>query len=292
MIEFFRSRAYTKASDVHSPDKSNDFFVFYENSEGFIFKSIGKLIKDGFEYNKRLEGQNILNEIYYANFAAEKIVSELDKQTRNASLLTYVSYADSFSALRNGGLKNRVFTYDFATRKFEQHTFVLKDKFDDFLHLDDTDNKVTSGIRHSDEFLRDIKEGHQPRDLIVPIDSTNVGDVKYFQRMGFAVSYLDSFGKSPLKASIYGHPVLRAGDVINLRLPEFTGATEGREENRYQAGHYIIGRLAHTIENTQNQIYKMTCDLYKESFKYPIKPNPGISVPVTSTQPPYFGTIT
>lgn len=290
-IEFFRNRAYTKASDQNSPEKSNDFFVFYENSEGFNFKSIGKLIKDGFDYNKKLADQKIFNELYYTDFSSEMPVTELDKQVRNVSMLTYVAHSDTFSAFRNGGIKNRVYTYDFATREFIKYDFKLADAFDNFLHLDDTNDQVTSGIRYSDQLLADVKDEHEPRDIYIPINSLNVGDVKLYQRTGFSVAYLDNLSKSPLKVSFYGDPVLRAGDIVDLKIPEFTGATEGRTQHRYQSGNYLVGRLVHTIESTQNHIYKMNADLFKESFKLPIKPNPDISLPVQSNVLPFLGVV-
>jgi hypothetical protein len=96
-------------------------------------------------------------------------------------------------------------------------------------------------------------------------------------------TYMEMLQQTPMLCSIYGDATIKAGDVVNIQIPQPTAAEmeSGRQFQKYLNGNYFVGRVNHVIEG---DYYKMHLNLFKESYASSIvKQNPFYTSGVAST---------
>ena len=262
MIEFFRKNAYDAKSKTNS-------FVFFENYDGFNFTTIEELIKTG--RDKPIQ-------LYYIPTSDIKDEDDLMTKTRTITDLSYVAVNDTIESMKKGVFNSKLMYFDLNTKVFNSEQFKVMDDFAGFEHLD----KAPS-LKNSDEFLRSI----QPTDggaenlifnktYFLPDDSSRLPEnLDFVKMMGKRYSYIEQMLQTPLMCNIYGDATIKAGDVVNILMPQPTAAEPdtGRKYQKYLNGNYFVARVNHVIEG--GMYYKMQLQLYKESYASTIvKENP------------------
>jgi hypothetical protein len=272
MIEFFRKNAYDAKSKTNS-------FVFFENHDGFNFTTIEELIKAG--RDKPIQ-------LYYIPTSDIKDEDDLMTKTRTVTDLSYVAVNDTIESMRKGVFNSKLMYFDFNTKVFNSEQFKVMDDFSGFEHLD-----KSPSLKNSDEFLRSIQQGESAgekfiynKSYFLPDDSSRLPEnLDFVKMMGKKYSYVEQMLQTPLICNIYGDATIKAGDVVNILIPQPTAAEVGETGRKYQKylnGNYFVARVNHTIEG--GQYYKMQLQLYKESFGSPIvKDNPFYDSGVSTT---------
>lgn len=263
MIEFFRKNAYDAKSKTNS-------FVFFENHDGFNFTTIEELIKNG---------KNSPIQLYYIPTSDFKDEEDLINKTRTITDLSYVAVNDTIESMRKGLFNSKLMYFDFNTKVFNSEDFKVMDDFSGFEHLDQS-----SSLKNSDEFLRSIQKSDSAgekfiynKSYFLPDDSSRLPEnLDFVKMMGKRYSYIEQLLQTPLMCNIYGDATIKAGDVVNILIPQPTAADSGetgRKFQKYLNGNYFVARVNHVIEG--GQYYKMQLQLYKESYGSSIvKDNP------------------
>jgi hypothetical protein len=240
-IDIVRKRA------VH-PKYFSSSFVFFENQDGFNFKCIEQMMEDG----KEKIGSK---KFYYFNNGQK------DKNTEALMFRSIIEYenigrTDLTDIIQEGGIKNRVKTFDIFSKKVSDITFDMTEKFSSMVG---SDKKNTLNI--SESTIKDF--ANEPTfNFFIPKD-TNRKENFLENMMGARLAYQKLFNSNFVRAYIPGDSSIKAGDVIELNLPKATGTTENRGTDDLVDGNYIVTRLRHNITTVGKTKHYISMDCNK-----------------------------
>ena len=215
-------------------------FLFYENKEGFNFRSIDSLVSPtqiqigstnketipSYFYTQVIENNKIDNEFKILNYSFEKNI-------------------DLMKALRVGTYANKTYFYDLYTNKLDLYTYKLKDQINNKLGSQDK-------LAVSEEFGESIT-----RIMVRTSDRgalNNDGTVGDAKRNGadMAMSYSRYnilFGQA-LNMIVPCNINLKVGDIIYSEFPRIDSSNTAKADEE-QSGYYLIKELRHHFEGGQ-----------------------------------------
>ena len=215
-------------------------FLFYENKEGFNFRSIDSLVSPtqiqigstnkenipSYFYTQVIENNKIANEFKILNYSFEK-------------------NSDLMKALRVGTYANKTYFYDLYTNKLDLYTYKLKDQINNKLGSQD---KLAVSKEFGESITRIMVRTSDRGALNT--DGT-VGDVK---RNGadMAMSYSRYnilFGQA-LNMIVPCNINLKVGDIIYSEFPRIDSSNIAQADEE-QSGYYLIKELRHHFEGGQ-----------------------------------------
>lgn len=240
-IDIVRKRA------VH-PKYISSSFVFFENQDGFNFKCIEQMMEDG---KNKIGSKKFY---YFSN-------GQKDKNTEALMFRSIIEYenigrTDVTDSIQEGGIKNKVKTFDIFSKSVSDTTFDMSQKFTSMVG---SDRKNTLNITESM-----IKEfASEPTfTYFIPKD-TNRKENFLENMMGARLAYQKLFNSNFVRAYIPGDSSIKVGDVIELNLPKATGTTESRGTDDLVDGNYIVSRLRHNITTVGKTKHYISMDCNK-----------------------------
>ena len=215
-------------------------FLFYENKEGFNFRSIDSLVSPtqiqigssnkenipSYFYTQVIEDNKVANEFKILNYSFEKNI-------------------DLMKALRVGTYANKTYFYDLYTNKLDLYTYRLKDQINNKLGSQD---KLAVSKEFGESITR-IMVRTSDRGALNS-DGT-AGDAK---RNGadMAMSYSRYnilFGQA-LNMIVPCNVALKVGDIIYSEFPRIDSSNTAKADEE-QSGYYLIKELRHHFEGGQ-----------------------------------------
>jgi hypothetical protein len=229
-LEFLRQRAVSKKYD--SP------FFFYEDLDGFNFTSVEHLI------NTKKSANDIVNiqadPFNITDKAGDKSTGTVfASQYENAENFRIITKADTAAFINGGGAYTRTTVFDILDKSAKD----IDLNFDEFgttkvrQPLDATYNS-----NHS-SFLKGLLSDPITR-YAVPYDSTNPS--AFVDTISTRQVFNRHLGDIVVGFSLYGNSQLSVGDLCNIRVPRTSASSH---EDTQLSGHYIIGRLKHSISD-------------------------------------------
>ncbi len=214
-------------------------FLFYENRDGFNFKSIDRLVS-GTSSPSSADSSNIQKYFYTE-------INELSKAVNEFKILNYSfdKNIDLMKALRVGMYANRTYFYDLYANKLEVYGYKLKDQIVNKLGTQDTiavSDELGSSIsrvmfRTSDSGVLD-PEGSSTQ------SGRDVADMaKSFSRYNILFT-------QALNMVVPCNITLKVGDIVEIEVPR-VDRTDNKESDDQQSGRYLIKELRHHFEPTQ-----------------------------------------
>ena len=240
-IDIIRKRA------VH-PKYVSSSFVFFENQDGFNFKCIEQMMEDG---KAKIGSKKFY---YFSN-------GQKDKNTEALMFRSIIEYenigrTDLTDIIQEGGIKNRVKTFDIFSKKINDTVFDMTQKFSSMVG---SDNKNTLNI--SESMIGDFAK--EPTfNFFIPKD-TNRKENFLENMMGARLAYQKLFNSNFVRAHIPGDSSIKAGDVIELNLPKASGTTEAKGTDDLVDGNYIVTRLRHNITTVGKTKHYISMDCNK-----------------------------
>jgi len=240
-IDIIRKRA------VH-PKYVSSSFVFFENQDGFNFKCIEQMMEDG---KAKIGSKKFY---YFSN-------GQKDKNTQALMFRSIIEYenigrTDITDMIQEGGIKNRVKTFDIFSKKVNDITFDMTQKFSQMVG---SDKKNTLNI--SESMIKDF--ANEPTfNFFIPKD-TNRKENFLENMMGARLAYQKLFNSNFVRAYIPGDSSIKAGDVIELNLPKASGTTESKGTDDLVDGNYIVTRLRHNITTVGKTKHYISFDCNK-----------------------------
>jgi hypothetical protein len=229
-----------------SPNKGTAGFLFYQNRNGFNFKSMDSLMS-GLKLGTA-DKRNI--QTYYYGTPpnpASDIQNRLIVDTP-----TFEKNVNVMENLRIGMYSSVNYFFDVNARKFYTDKYSLKESYELMSHasrgnfpptiplgLEKNPSRVM--VRILDNFNAD-----PAGDAIAAIN--NKDNSNLYQAASIA-RYNLAFSQS-LNITVPLNLSLTVGDVINLQFPKITTGTRGEKDN-IKSGHYLIKEVAHLFENNQ-----------------------------------------
>jgi hypothetical protein len=214
-------------------------YLFYENKDGFNFKSIDSLVASTKVGNSSSDKKEIQHYFYTQ-------INEHNKQGNNAKILNYSfeKNIDLMKSLRVGMYANKTYFYDLYENKLNQYTYNLKKELKNKLGSDDTipvpkafeDSITRIMVRTSDRGVLDNQgvTSDSGRDVADMAKSYSRYNLLFTQALNMIV---------PCNVN------LKAGDVIYAEFPAIDRSENKADEQ--QSGYYLIKELRHHFESGQ-----------------------------------------
>lgn len=238
-IDMLRKRS-TSSRNEYAP------MLFFETSEGYVFKDIVTLFEAG-------KSKPLADITYtYNNTAITN-----GKQTGLIMSFGTMEKSDTFHKINNGGLNNTVSTFDVITKKYTTYKYDYTSKKSKFNHF----NQKSA---HTEQFVS--KYGNEPsRTYMVVVDSTKPDYFidKHGDKQAYANIIFQNFSRAEL-SGMASKSILKAGDVVYLSLEKETALYDKTTEKTDKAasGYYFVKKLIHEIQLTAGiPIYRTSCDL-------------------------------
>lgn len=210
-------------------------YLFFENQDGYHYKSIDKLIsqKSSFTYV-----QTELSKEYDPGSKFRILSSNVSKNN------------DILNSLRMGMYSNFTFFYDLYKNQVSVVQYKLSEKFSSMPTSAQTSNypKLPEGIENypSRQLLRTLDVGN------LTIDGTPESDENLPKYQAEAAVRYNLLFSQILNIVIPCNLDLRAGQVIDCRLPESTAIPTNKKLESQQSGNYLIANLCHKFQGNQN----------------------------------------
>ena len=227
-----------------SPENKSSSYVFFENRDGFFFKTIEQIFKD----------KNIIKT--YVQDATTG--ADFMKAKGNNILAVEVPQQGSMSqTIASGNMKQAQRTYNFQTLNYTQNNDVQNPAA----------GTKTSGAGPDSRVPQKMKDAHnsEPNKIsIVPTNNEkqlgsgsnpNIASTSPTQ-----MAYAEALGSSVVKMSIYGDSDLKAGVMITANLLQKLDQTTTPGTDKSQSGDFLISALRHKVKD-QGSRPRYTCEM-------------------------------
>ena len=234
----------TSGSDQNGIAKGTAGFFFYENKDGFNFRSIDSLVS-----NTRIEVSSANKKKVY-NYSYDQKVIEHNNLNNNFEFINYKfeKNIDLMKSLRVGMYSNKTYFYDLYTNSLDVFKYTLKDQVKNKLG-------ASESIAVSDEFgdsISRIMVKVADRGSLNPNGS--VGDkMTSGADMAMAYSRYNLLFSQALNMNVPLNINLKCGDIIYAQFPKMEPANTG-EVDPEQSGFYLIKELRHHFDPTNKML--------------------------------------
>lgn len=240
-IDMLRQRAVSK-------DYASSVYVFFENQAGFNFKTIEGLVKEG------------RDKIGSREFNAQQNTMG-SKESISQAYRTIIQYSaitktDSNKKAAEGVFKAVTKVFDINEKTFDSKDFSLKEIFD---KIQKPDEKAQ--LPNSDQFITQFASG-VPKQFFTPRDSSkpdNYIDMAVAVRNSFTVL----LNSDVTRVLVHGDTGLKVGDMVKLNLPDASGTTGRKVQDKMTSGNYLVVRLRHMVTISTKTKHEIVFDCVK-----------------------------
>ena len=245
----------------------NSGFLFFENGDGFNFKSYEGLFckKDGTprpakaHYSPKIK--NIGEDPVYALQSVEnfKILQQFDTLNNTA----------------NGVYASRLITHDLYNKTFSETDFDYHKEYNKQNHLEQDSNgdkRSDNGILPLFNFDNGETFGNKNEGVIYyQSETSKVHDTHELPNsrniLQKRVSQHIAANSLMIEITAPGTTELRVGDVVNFTLPKYAPNSKNdvKDNDKYLSGRYLISAARHHV-STLNKRHTLALELIKDSF--------------------------
>lgn len=226
-------------------------FVFFENKNGYHFKSIEKLVEEGlpnigdkFFIHSTLAGSNVQGS-KWRNIIAFKVI-----QNGNQNV-----------GLAVGGYNNSIRRYNIETGELE---FYEKNANQvDFLTM----NEGSKSSSNEQQDKRNKDEGK----IILSLYNGDQENNEYAEKQNLLPYYMTNFLSVIVHMTVYGDSSLTVGDMIACKIPEHTGLTLGddrayTDNDPITSGNYLVCKAHHVLTFGEFPQYYQGLEIIKDGI--------------------------
>lgn len=224
-------------------DKDTNLFTFYEDSIGFHFADVSKLVDKKFVDTFTYEPSN----------AAEGGQSNSMVDLKKIFSYEVIKQTNSLETKLKGLFKSKTINIDVIKKNKTEIAYnydVAGPKLPKLNSGNLPHKHIVSGTSSSDAkiYMRTSRTGHDNYKLFEPEYHL---PKKSNTLLGKRESYRHHLGNVMMSVILNGHSELNVGDKINLVIPKATTIGNSREANidKYLSGYYMITKLRHIIKN-------------------------------------------
>jgi hypothetical protein len=243
-IDMFRKRAVSKFFESSS-------YVFFENKRGFNFCTI--------EYLMANLSKNVNDKVFFYDTTGNS--DSRNMNTRGILTLVNVSQVNNTKKLTSGSLNNVVKKFDLLTGKVTKTEYKDSEQQQKFKYTSDNSQPINSS-----KFQQQY--GKDPAVTMLVPTSSDLPENYISDSLGKKHSFVTKVSQNIYQALIYGDVALTAGDVVDIRIPSFSGETGNTNENKLLAGKYLISKLRHIVMNfsSRDKQYYCSMELIKGTY--------------------------
>lgn len=234
------------SGDQDGEAKGTAGFLFWENSEGYNFKSVSSLVSKTdigvgsadektittYKYSGVMKSSNVENVFQILKYNIEKNI-------------------DLRKALRLGTYSNITSFFDLYTGNVDTYRYKLKEQMEDFPQLG-TEDTIQVDETYSETFSRIMvrmsDRGVLDNDGVTTDSGRDIAD------MAKASARYNILFSQAINITVPLNINLKAGDLINAIFPKIE-ASNLKKADMDQSGRYLIQRVRHHFEKNQNFSY-------------------------------------
>jgi hypothetical protein len=261
-LKFLANRSYSKVSPSCS-------YRFFENSESYYFVTDEWLIAEAIRTNNVKEFTYVpySNPMDITN-TNNKTSFDLEAQMRNLIELRNTDRINTVADLTSGAYKNNPIVIDFVNKTVTDNRYSYEESKTEFASLN-AGNKNIEDV-HQDSFINRIFTDENEKRFLVFKDYQSEGDlpttIRSEQYLPKIISRRTTYRYMLYRNTIYvkshGRLDLKAGDIVNLRIPEITPG-ENKTDSKL-AGNYIVHDCTHTFDK---EVYEVSMMLTKFDWR-------------------------
>lgn len=239
-------------SDAYGKVTGSAGYFFFETREEYVFKSIDSLCSAdnslGIFYQEPIDG-----------------TSTPDKKILN---IDFMNEIDILSKLRTGAFSSVICYYNFSTGAYEEYVYSLDKSYESMNHLGSQKGlpygqkemskyptRVMSAILDHETWF-DGEEAASPEKRDGENGAAEFPDYqKYY--MAQAISRLNSLTVQKVKIKINGRPDIKAGDTIEIMIPNQVAEEEKVKEkfDPEHSGAYLISDVNHVFVSKERRCF-------------------------------------
>jgi hypothetical protein len=253
-------------------------FFFFENDNGYNFKSIDSLVSTNPTKKYFFAPQNINLTRHFS--PSEK--NEVDFRESNVIKYEFINFVDVMNSISNGMFASSLKTFDPIRLKVEDNIFNYDNTFKITNHLDKTSGKFHNNAK--DFFTNDKKVNenfgslkkfypstkNHNIDKIISGKQPNINPNNVERWLLQRISKLTELNYFRIKLLVPGDNIVTVGDTIEFMMPQLDFKERGEDNlHPYFRGKYLITAVRHMITNKS---YEMLLEGVKDGvFKsYPV----------------------
>ena len=234
------------SGDENGEAKGTAGFLFWENSDGYNFKSVSSLVSKTDIGVGSAENKDIPTYKY----------SGVMKTTNVENIFQIIKYdieknIDLRKALRLGAYSNVTEFFDLYTGRMDTYLYNLKEQMEDFPQLG-TEDTIQVDKTYSENpsriMVRMSDRGVLDKDGVTADSGRDIAD------MAKASARYNILFSQAINITVPLNINLKAGDLINAVFPKIE-ASNMKKLDEDQSGRYLIQQVRHHFEKNQNFSY-------------------------------------
>lgn len=245
-------------------DNNNNLYMFFENFDGFHFKTVQHMMKDKVDLKTGLPTRNTHKFIWISNITSQ-VRRMINEKSLDAHLINAMSINKRYHTTEKfitGFYENEYYEIDITNKRVNNKQTTIKDA---------PENTLDKYQLNTPQYLRDSKINNDRPGTKTRVRykiGQNGGDdpsksTYYSDKFGEAVRASAALSQIFMTIAVPGHTAVQAGDIVQIELPEMHGF-EKIVEDAYVSGTYIITDIKHSIN--AGETHNMTLNLARDSY--------------------------
>ena len=271
------------SSEAISKNNGSPFFLFYENKEGFNFRSLDSL------YAQPITAEYNTGEFYHQESSGTVVKNVLEEYSRPISH-EMVAVNDTVSNVRGGLLASDLITYDIYSKKYERKNFRYFNNFNDYGRLGNSPIYNTNFI---DEFDNTVDNFTNANIHLHPTSKNNGSDAQHYVLDPTAKNIKSLYSPNgientllprqskfvelnkgvSLNVKVHGSTNISVGQIIQFNKQTVGNANESGDFDPYYTGRYIISNLRHIFDLAPKKEHSIVMSLVKDGYEQELEQN-------------------
>ena len=271
------------SSEAISKSNGSPFFLFYENKEGFNFRSLDSL------YAQPITAEYNTGEFYHQESSGTVVKNVLEEYSRPISH-EMVAVNDTVKNVRGGLLASDLITYDIYSKKYERKNFRYFNNFNDYGRLGNSPIYNTNFI---DEFDNTVDNFTNANIHLHPTSKNNGSDAQHYVLDPTAKNIKSLYSPNgientllprqskfvelnkgvSLNVKVHGSTNISVGQIIQFNKQTVGNANESGDFDPYYTGRYIISNLRQIFDLAPKKEHSIVISLVKDGYEQELEQN-------------------
>lgn len=250
------------------PDQPGSDMLLFENRDGFNFRSLQSLMKQGpyrlYNYNPKNVGTS-----------NGPLQQEIDKTTHNITTYEILDSYDSLNGINSGIFANKLISVDPLLRRYKITEFDYGDyvgkatMLNKYAITNNHKNRKKDGLNQTPEAVTKLAFSNFNQKEVPYVNSSTSGtanDIFAETYIPYRTAQLALANYTRVRISVPGDPLLTVGMVIGFELLSINPNTNKKSPDKFYSGNYLITAVRHMITMYE---YKTVLEISKDSSVTP-----------------------
>lgn len=240
-------------STISLNKNKNPSYLFFENRDGFNFRSIDEILKSN-TYHKFVKDNYTRSTISEQNAASQQNITEDYKRILEFEVPVLTDYLKS---TQGGYIKSRIVSHNILTKKYTVKNYSIKEDANYNTLLNPTPAYSKYSLANSSSTMLNY-----PTYIA---NFSNTGDSSSYKFIQKRMAFFQQLEKYKVHLNVFGRTDYTVGQIVELDIPKATQITAEDTETKDMilSGRYLISAINHTI-NRENHVCNM--ELIKNSI--------------------------